>query len=630
MDDATTGFVLLRPLWLVAIPPLLLLVGLTARRLGDAGWHRCITPDRLAHLRVARSPATLRRSVVIGAALTLGCVALAGPSWRAEPTAGARDRQAMVLLLDLSPSMLARDVVPDRLSRARLKLVDLLRTREDGDSALIVYADDAFRVAPLTDDPGVIEALVPALHPDIMPRSGSRPEAAVELALTLFDGAGREHGDIVAITDGMHPDAIATIERLLPPGFRLSILGVGTADGTPIPTSDGAYLRDADDRTVLAALDGAPLAALAARTGGRYSPLTIDDGDIEHLLALAGRPLDPRLSLDGTTADTRHDAGYWLVLALLPLLAWGFRRNALWMTVPVLLLLPPDGHAFDWRDLWLTADQRGARALARGNADEAAGHFEDRRWKAVALHRAGDPAEAAELLADAVTADDHYNLGNALALSGDLAAALRAYDHALERYIGNDARADDARFNRDEVQALLDALEREAEAEGGAAPPSRGGDDDDGDTDGEDDESSEEETGGQAAATRQENVGGAAGAGAGTLDQRALGGDGRAASIRGEPADVPDGDVPDDATKTASPETLAAADEPTDGREADSTRPPVEDNDNRVLTPYGERWLRTLPRDPGGYLRHKFRYLAETRSRDDETGATATPAPGRH
>jgi len=140
---------------------------------------------------------------------------------------------------DLSPSMLAQDLSPDRLTRAKFKLIDMLRQQRDGQTALIAYAGEAHTVSPLSDDPKTIEALLPALHPNVMPVRGSNTEAAVELAQQLLSDAGLHSGDILLITDGIANDAITDIRNSINSNYRVSVLAVGGNDATPIPSPNG-------------------------------------------------------------------------------------------------------------------------------------------------------------------------------------------------------------------------------------------------------------------------------------------------------------------------------------------------------------------------------------------------------
>ncbi|MDH3997640.1 MAG: VWA domain-containing protein, partial [Desulfuromonadales bacterium] len=164
-------FHFLRPdwFWLLA-PALLLLLLLWRRQLRSRSWQSVCDPQLLPHLLIGRSQ---RRSNwplhMLLLALLLATTALAGPVWERQQVPLFRQDSALVLLLDLSLSMHAGDLKPDRLTRAKMKLHDILQQRREGQSALVVFAGDAFTVTPLTDDANTIIALLDSLEPGLMP-----------------------------------------------------------------------------------------------------------------------------------------------------------------------------------------------------------------------------------------------------------------------------------------------------------------------------------------------------------------------------------------------------------------------------------------------------------------------------
>ncbi len=240
---------------------------------------------------------------------------------------------ALVLLLDLSRSMDATDVRPTRLTRARLKLIDILKRRKEGQSALIVYAADAFIVSPLTEDAETIVAQVSSLETTLMPQQGSRPDLAIDMAQQLLVQAGAPHGDLLLISDGLEnvPQDVlkSSVEELTLAGYRLSILGVGDAEGAPIALPDGGFLKDRSGAIVIPRMDETALRDLAQQGGGHYQSMRVDDRDIASLLA--GTWLEREASLEasqGFKADQWREEGPWLLLLLLPLVLVAFRRGA--------------------------------------------------------------------------------------------------------------------------------------------------------------------------------------------------------------------------------------------------------------------------------------------------------------
>ncbi len=137
------------------------------------------------------------------------------------------------------------------------------------------------------------------------------------------------------------------------------------------------------------------------------------------------------MSSDGQVVqlDTWADQGHWFLLPLLLIAALAGRRGWLFC-LPLLFMFPQNSQAFEFQDLWLRPDQQGQRLLEQHRPAEAAQRFEDPRWKGVAFYQAEDYVSAAQQFAEGNSAADHYNRGNALARSGELAAALDAYEQA--------------------------------------------------------------------------------------------------------------------------------------------------------------------------------------------------------
>jgi len=450
-----TQFHWLRPLWLLSLIPIIVLsILLWRQKRHSHQWQHMIAPELLPYL-IDGKTITTKKSLLWGLIIAwcITSIALAGPSWIKRPTPVEKNQSALVILLDLSISMISEDIKPSRIVRARLKIADILRERKDGQTALVVYAGEAHTVTPLSDDNATIISLLPALQPNIMPLQGSNTEAAIERGIKLLHDAGATQGDLLLITDGVVTEAFPKIHQLLAnKNIRLNILGVGTNQPAPIASGNGGFLRDNQGAIITTQLNSNELKNLAQQLHGHYSDIANTNSDINTLMAHdeVTKNTQPTLQRD---FDQWFDQGYWLVFLLLPIALFSFKRGLILMLlcIPLLGLTPKTAYAFSLDDLWLTKDQQAQHTLAEGNAKKAAEQFQSPEWKAAAQYRAGDYSAAAESFAKSDTAVAHYNRGNALAKAGKLEDAIKAYDEALKR----DANLADATKNRAIVAAAL-------------------------------------------------------------------------------------------------------------------------------------------------------------------------------
>ncbi len=424
----------LRPLWLLALPPL----GWLLWRL----WHRERRSGRWQHLLPAafqpwlllnqRARGARLPWIALGLAWLLAVLALIGPSWRQVEQSAGKRADPLVVMLELTPAMLAADAPPSRLEQARRKLLDLLQARRDAQTALVVYAGSAHTLVPLSDDLMTARNLLEALKPSIMPVAGRRADLAVAKALALLDQGAQGQGRLLLITSRLDREERHAIRAALGSrGARLSILGVGTPQGAPVAQENGGFLKDEHGAILLPKLDAKGLKRFAGTLGGRYANARLDDRDLRGL-GLLDETLGPREETRTMRLQAWVDQGHWLLLPLLLLAACAGRRGWLFC-LPLLLALPQPSQAFELADLWLRPDQQGQRLLQAQRPAEAAQRFENRQWQGLALYQAGDYAGAAERFASEDSAAAHYNRGNALARAGQLEAALDAYESALER-----------------------------------------------------------------------------------------------------------------------------------------------------------------------------------------------------
>ncbi len=453
----------IRPIWLVGVVVAPVLTWWVYHRATQTDpWRRVCDAELLASLREDRGFASALAHGYFALLGVITSIALAGPTWNALDTTAFRSQRALVVVLDLSRSMQARDVTPSRLHVAHAHARALFEKEREGLLGLVVFAGDAFTIAPLTPDGHALGAILPAMTPEIVPRQGSRVDLGLAKALELLRGSALTEGSIVVISDGMVGDrALDRARRLAERGVTVSVLAVGTAAGGRIPIVGGGYLRSLNGAEVVARAELDSLRSLARAGSGRFLQANVASTELGGFLPHATLGTE---NIRGSERETRIwvDRGPWITLLLLPLAAVFFRRGWIVAIACVCLLPTMTVHA--------DADFGGLRTLP--GADPQVGGFETSdietnrdswRWRGVALYREARYLEAAEAFAQGDTSDDHYNRGNALAKSGLFRPALAAFEQALDK---NPQNAD-ARFNRDLVAGLVRELPQDTQTRKG-------------------------------------------------------------------------------------------------------------------------------------------------------------------
>ncbi len=584
----------LRPVWLWALPLVgLLTYALARRRLSPGSW-QLVVDEALAPYILSRSQIkglTYRWWLILFGGI-IATIALAGPSWNRVEQPVFRSDQSVVIALDLSRSMDAQDLTPSRLTRARLKILDILERRSAGQTALVVYSSNAFTVTPLTTDGDTVAALVNSLSTDIMPSRGSYPLAAINKGRQLLEQAGVSYGEVLLITDGgASPAAQRAAEELQSAGYTLSVLGVGTTEGAPIPRAGGGFVTDRSGNLAVPKLESAGLRRLAAAGGGRFAVLTADNSDINAILS--GEVGSGSESDNSLATDQWQEEGPFLLLLLVPMAAMAFRRGLVLMLLVFILPAPQEAFAFGWDDLWKTKNQQAQELLREGDAENAAALFENPQWRAVANYRNGEYAGSAAGFAGEEDAESLYNLGNALAKLGEFESAIDAYEEVLEMV----PDAEDAMYNRD---LLKDMLEQNQDSEGGEQ--------------GNQDNASE--AGGGAQQSEGESQSDQSGEEGSSGDPGAEGQEGEQ-SVRDEDnVNQEDLQALQEELERAAQEAQQSGEpqeqEGMSQAEAEAMRRAQEQQQAM------EQWLRRIPNDPGGLLRRKFRYQYQRQGRDQD------------
>ena len=585
------GFHVLRPEWLwgLLICPLLALA-LWHRRTRQGDWSRAIDPELLPYLMPEHSDKT-RQTTIWMPILLLSLIVLAasGPSLRQVELPVIKRADALVLVLDLSASMLAADVQPSRIRRARQKILDLLELRVEGVTGLVVFAGDAHVVTPLTDDARTIANLMPALSPNIMPLPGANATSGIEAAANLLITAGAQGGQILLMTDGLPGfDTVRAKNALESSGAALAVMAIGTKAGAPIPLPNGGFLKDDAGEIVIPTLDRRAIDQIASTLNAPVEQISLDERDIKSLTRRNNLAAQGELDLARQT-DAWQDQGFWLAALVALLLLPAFRKGALVSLLLLVVMQSETSQAAEWEDLWLTPDQQGAQRLAAGDASGAAERFDQSPWRGMAEFEAGAYDRAAGSFASEPSADGLFNQGNALAMQGDLRGAINAY----ERSLSLQPNAEDAVANRDFIQSLLDQQEDQEQEE-----EQEGEEQSQQDEQSEQNDASDSDSGGDGESSDQQ-------------DDSQQAGDGQQDEANDQEESEPqtgdqDPNIADrdqqaaDQLEAATQEQMAKFDEALEEQQA------------------LEQWLRRVPDDPGGLLRRKFRYQTMQRLREGD------------
>ena len=323
-------FHFLHPLWLAALPLVALLTAwLGWRRAPDGAWSRLVDSDLLPLLRLGEGGRGSSPWLLLGLLWTLSVLALAGPAWRHQRTAAFRVPAAWMIVLDLSPSMDATDLPPNRVSRARYAVDDILSAAHDARVGLIVFGHEPHAVAPLTSDVATIRSLLQPLAPELMPVPGDRLAPALDAAGRLLHAGLGEHRQVVVLSDGFTDPAQALLaaQRLRKQGTTVNVVGIGTAQGAPEPDGHGGFVHDAKGRSVLTRMQSDRLRRVADAGGGRFVPIDGLPKLIAALQAASSHALGGGTAVAGMQVAKWRNDGVWLLPAVLVLAALVARRG---------------------------------------------------------------------------------------------------------------------------------------------------------------------------------------------------------------------------------------------------------------------------------------------------------------
>lgn len=468
--------------WLLAVLPPAALLFLWSHRRGRDLVSKIVAPRLREQLAGSVSP--LRRTVraaLMLAALAFAALALAQPRYGFIEKETKQKGRDVIVAIDTSRSMMATDVSPTRLARAKLFTQDLVRLMQGDRVGLIAFAGSAFLQAPLTLDYSAVTNALEELDTNVIPMGGTNLAAAINAAIEAFGKAEGNTRALVVLTDGeeLDADGIAAAKRAAQDGIRIFTVGIGSQEGSLIPVrlDDGRpdFVRDRQGKPVTSKLDESRLREIAAATGGFYIPIGPEAARDIFEKGIVPMELAENGVFSARQPIERYQwplaaASILLALSVLP----GDRRRRAAKAAALLLALAPTARA-----------QTGLEEFSSGNFGKASSVFENKlqgqpgsrelQFNAgAAAYKTGDLEKAATHFTDALLSPNPklreaaaYNLGNTLVRKGEAAQETAAkktnWQNAIEQYdeaLKTDPENNFAKENRDLVKKLLEDLDK--------------------------------------------------------------------------------------------------------------------------------------------------------------------------
>lgn len=417
-----SDFHFLRPYWLIAlILPFLFGYYSLKNDVIQSSWAK-VCDEHLLNFLLVKGHNKQRKLpyLLLNVILFFTVIALSGPTWIKKQNPALSVDNPVMIMINMSTDMWAKDVSPSRIVRAEYVVTDLLKSFNSTETGLLVYSREPFIISPLTEDASLIENLLPQLDEDVLPENGDRLDRAIDLAVERMQKSGYKSGNLVILTADVGERFDAALESAAKArieGFETNIIKVSADKNEKLEMiadkGDGIYL---DYRQSL-------------------QPLTDKINDI----------YAKELKQSENMQTIWEDMGYYLFWLPALLLLYFFRKGIL---IASFILFY--GISYAHAGWFLNNNQEAMRAFEEQNYGEAADKFDIGTWKATALYKNGEFNEAAVEFAKADDNISLYNLGNALAKSGKIAEAIEKYEQVLK----NDASFEDARFNLEYLKRM--------------------------------------------------------------------------------------------------------------------------------------------------------------------------------
>ncbi len=296
--------------WLWSIPAILVAFGLSAiykkyqiRRFGDLK----LVEKLISSLDPMKR--LLKRLCFVGAILCM-VLALAQPHFSKKNILVERKGIDVMIAVDVSQSMLAKDILPSRLEKAKLELNALIDRLKSDRIGIVAFAGEAFIQCPLTLDRGAVKLFLSAIGPNLIPTPGTALANAILVAMEGFTSREKESRAIILLTDGedQNSDPLQVARRAKEEGVRIFTIGIGTPDGSTLPNIQGqeGFKKDREGQIVISKLGETLLRRIAEETGGAYYRSTRGELEIDSLVKRMDAITEKALKSEWTVEYQEH------------------------------------------------------------------------------------------------------------------------------------------------------------------------------------------------------------------------------------------------------------------------------------------------------------------------------------
>ncbi|NOX34215.1 MAG: VWA domain-containing protein [Deltaproteobacteria bacterium] len=411
------------------------------------------------------------KAVLLILAFGFAIIALSGPQLGYKWEKTTQKGVDIMIALDCSKSMLARDIKPNRLERAKREIIDLLHMMKSDRAGLVAFSGRAILQCPLTLDHEAFNIFLKVLKPGFLPVGGTNLEAAIKTSYEGFEKKSDTKKAIIIITDGESTsgDVEETAKLMAKKGIKIFSIGVGNLQGAPIPDENGGFKKDGAGNIIMSKVDEKALEKLAAVTGGIYVRSVAGDMDLDLIYKDRILGTMERKTLTSGKRKVWENRYQWFLFPALVLLLMEFmlpskkRINKLFVLALGVAMLFFQNQPVYAKSVSLSV-KKGIKAFDRQNYENAKKHFIDAQLEnpenaklyydiGAAAYMNKEYDQAKKNFTQALKSDDaslrhdaRYNLANTYYRMGNLGEAIKEYENILKKFPGDKQAKENLKF----------------------------------------------------------------------------------------------------------------------------------------------------------------------------------------